>query len=137
MKMHAALERIEPSTLSHLPQELVDFARRQIVNVILYKGDERRRENRHPMLLPVRAVEIDNDDRPVGDAFDLVTRDISSTSVGLVSTERITADRLAIEIVLAGTAVIMAIEMQWSGELGPFYGAAGIYIRKLNEFPMP
>ncbi len=133
--MHAALEHIEANDLGHLPRELVDFARRQIVNAILYKGDERRREDRHPMLLPVRAVEIDENDNPVGQPFDLVTRDVSATSVGLISTEKIQAKQLAVEMVLAGTAVILAVEMRWSGEMGPFYGAAGSYARRLPGFP--
>lgn len=121
---------------STLPQELVDFARRQVVNAILYKGDERRREQRQPMLMPVRAVEVDEDNDPIGLPFELITRDISSNTIGLIYTDPIDAERMVIQFSIAGTDVVLVTETIWSGPLGPFYGCAGRYIDKLDLFPM-
>ena len=120
---------------SALPKELVDFARRQVVNAILYKGDERRREERQPMMVPVRAVVVDEENQPLGDPFDLITRDISSNTIGLIYTEPVDAERMVVEFSIAGTTVTLVTETIWSGPLGPFYGCAGRYIDRLTEFP--
>lgn len=129
------MNQIEIDALSHLPPELVGFARRQFVNAMMYKGDERRRENRHPMVLPVRVVPVNKNGEAIGDAFDVITRDVAATSIGLIHTELILSDRLAIEMCLAGTDVDMMIEILWAGAMGPFYGAAGRYVRRLDHFP--
>lgn len=126
-----------PKGTEGLPQELVDFSRRQIVNATMYKGDERRREGRHPMLLPVLAVEVDEDNYPIGEPFQLVTRDVSASAVGLVYTRRITAKRLAIQFTIAGTQVTLIVAVVWSNPLGPFYGAGAKFLQKLTEFPQP
>lgn len=118
-----------------IPRELVDFARRQVVNAKLYKGDERRREIRHPMVAPVRIVAVDDKNQVIGEPFDLVTRDISASGIGLIHSEEITGDRFAIHMSLAQTDVYMAIAITWTAPLGPFYGAAGWYIERLDRFP--
>ncbi|MEM1071036.1 MAG: hypothetical protein AAGG48_31160 [Planctomycetota bacterium] len=120
---------------SALPKELVDFARRQVVNAILYKGDERRREERQPMMVPVRAVVVDENNQAIDRPFDLITRDVSSNTIGLIYTDPMEAERMVVEFSIAGTKVILATETIWSGPLGPFYGCAGRYIDRLTEFP--
>lgn len=124
-----------PEETSHLPDELVAFARRQIVNATLYKGDERRNEGRHHMLLPIRAVPIDHNNHALGETFDLITRDISASAVSLIHTESILNDRLAIQLRIAGECVNVVIEVIWSEPLGPFYGAGGEFCEKLDQFP--
>ncbi|MDG2223868.1 MAG: hypothetical protein P8L85_20985 [Rubripirellula sp.] len=120
---------------SNLPQELVDFARRQVINAIMYKGDQRRREERQPMLLQVRAVAVDEANQPLGEPFDLITRDISSNTIGLIYTEPMNANRMVIQFSIAGTDVTLVTETIWSGSLGPFYGCAGRYLDRLDHFP--
>ena len=123
------------SAIKTLPKELVDFARRQVVNAMFFKGDERRREGRYPMMLPVRAVQVDADNKPLGECFDLITRDMSSTGISLIHTDPIQGDRLAIHFFIAETEVNLVIDIVWSRELGPFYGAAGRFVVKLDQFP--
>jgi hypothetical protein len=130
------IRHLEIDSLAHLPPELVDFAKRQFVNTHYYRGDERRSEERHPMILPVRAVAVDDNGNPTGDPFDLITRDVSATSIGLIHTDLVTADDLAIELKLAGAQVDMMIHVMWSGEMGPFFGVAGKYVRRLSRFPV-
>jgi hypothetical protein len=130
------ISHFEIETLTHLPPELVDFARRQFVNAHYYKGHERRSEERHPMVLPVRAVAVDASGNAIGDGFDLITRDVSATSIGLIHTDLIETRYLAIELRLAGTQVEMMIDVMWSGAMGPFYGVAGKYVRRLSRFPV-
>lgn len=124
-----------PEKTNHLPQELIDFTRRQIVNAILYKGDERRAESRHHMMLPVVAVPLDLDNQPTGAAFDLITRDISASAISLIHTEKIIDQRLAVQLRIAGETVNAVIEIVWSQSLGPFYGAGGEFRDKLDYFP--
>jgi hypothetical protein len=119
-----------------LPKELVDFARRQVVNAMLYKGHERRVEGRYPMMLPVHAVWVDENNEPIGESFDLITRDMSSTGIALIHTRPINrARRLAIHFFISDTEVNLIIEMIWSRDMGPFYGAAGRFVAKLDHFP--
>ncbi len=126
--------RIDTHTL---PKELVDFARWQVVNAILYKGDERRREQRQPMMVPVRAVAVNEQNESVGEPFDLITRDISSNTIGLIYTDAVESDRLVVQFSIAGTEVTLVTEKVWAGPLGPFYGFAGRYLERLNAFPAP
>jgi hypothetical protein len=130
------ISHLEIDSLTHLPPELVDFAKRQFVHAHYYRGDERRSEERHPMILPVRAVAVDDNGNPTGDPFDLITRDVSATSIGMIHSDLVTASDLAIELQLAGTQVEMMIHVMWSGEMGPFYGVAGKYVRRLSRFPV-
>jgi hypothetical protein len=117
-------------------KELVDFARRQLVNATLYKGDERRREDRHPMMVPVLAVAVDENNQPLGDPFEAITRDVAATSIGLFHAEPIKHDRLAIHMTLANTDVDLVIRLMWRRPMGPFYGSAGVYLEKLDRFPI-
>lgn len=135
MSIATSRESICMGDTSSLPPELVDFARRQVVNAILYKGDERRREERQPMMVPVRAVEVDENNCRLGNPIDLITRDISSNTIGLIYTEPLEAERLVVEFSIAGTTVTLVTESIWSGPLGPFYGCAARYIDRLTEFP--
>lgn len=118
-----------------LPQELVDFARRQLINAVLYKGDERRREQRYPMMLPVLLVPVDENNQSIGETIEVITRDIASSTIGLFHVERIEHKRLAIHMKLADTEVNLAVEVTWEGPLGPFRGLAGRYLEKLAQFP--
>jgi hypothetical protein len=118
-----------------LPKELVDFARRQVVNAMLYKGHERRVEGRYPMMLPVHAVWVDENNESIGESFDLITRDVSSTGIALIHNRPINRDRMAIHFIIAETEVDLVIEMIWSRDMGPFYGAAGRFVAKLDHFP--
>jgi hypothetical protein len=123
------------SDIKTLPKELVDFARRQVINAMLYKGDERRAEGRYPMMVPVRAAWLDRADQPLGKCFDLITRDLSATGISLIYTDPLEGDRMAIHFVIADTEVNMIIEMIWNKDMGPFYGAAGRFVTKLEYFP--
>lgn len=124
---------IEP--LRHLPRELVDFARRQYVNATMYRGDERRREKRFPMVIPVRAVEVDQNWQALCRPFDLVTKDVASTSIGLIHTERVMAEFLAINMVLAGTDLSLVIRIRHCDPMGPFYSIGATYEERLVELP--
>jgi len=118
-----------------LSQELVDFARRQLVNAVMYKGDERRRDQRYPMMVPVLVVAVDEDNQPIGETIEVISRDVANNSIGLFHTDKITAKRLAIHMLLANTEVNLVIEVTWEGPQGPFRGFGGRYVDRLDAFP--
>lgn len=118
-----------------LSPELVAFAKRQLVNATLYKGRQRRREGRFPMMVPVIGVALDDQNQPVSDPFEMVTRDVGATSVGLIHEDPMLHQRIAIHMVVGGVDVDMAIALKWRGALGPFYGSGGVYLARLDHFP--
>ena len=87
------------------------------------------------MVVPVRIVAIDDQNCPIGETFQVVTRDVANSSIGLIHFNEFKGDRFAIHMSLAQSDVFMVIALTWTGEMGPFYGAAGKYIEKLNRFP--
>jgi len=87
------------------------------------------------MMLPVLVVPVDDENQPIGETFEVITRDVSSSSVGLIHARQILNDRLAIHMSLANTDVDLVIELIWKRPMGPFYGSAGTYIEKLSRFP--
>jgi hypothetical protein len=119
-----------------LSQELIDFARRQLVNAVMYKGDERRRDQRYPMMLPVLVVPVDEDNQAIGEMFEVISRDVASNSIGLFHTEKISHHRVAIHMLLANTEVNLVIEVTWEGPQGPFRGFGGRYVDKIAKFPV-
>ena len=130
--MHATCQE-QPRTVSN---ELIDFARRQLVNATLFSGDDRRAEHRHLMLVPVWVVPVDEDNQPIGEPVQLITRDVSASSIGLFHEDEITHDRLALHMRLASTDVNLVIRVIWVQPAGPFYGLAGTYLERLDRFPV-
>ncbi|MGI9473957.1 MAG: hypothetical protein ACR2NZ_20605 [Rubripirellula sp.] len=129
------LDADQHSHTGNLPKELVDFARRQFVNATYYRGGERRSEQRHVLMIPVVVVCVDEDNQPLDEPFEVITRDVSATSVGLFHTDEIKHDRIAVHMLLAGTEVNLIVSLKWRSPMGPFYGSGGIYIEKLEQFP--
>lgn len=122
--------------LQKLTQELSDFAKRQFLNSTVYKGGERRQDKRHTMAIPVVVIMLDEQNQPVGDPIEVITRDVSPTSIGFFHTEILDADRLAVKLKLADTEVNLVVLMEWQADAGPFYGMGGAYIEKLDAFPV-
>jgi hypothetical protein len=122
--------------LKKLPQELSDFAKRQFLNSTVYKGGERRQDKRHTMAIPVVVVPLDEDNQPVGDPIEVITRDVSPTSIGFFHTEPLDVNRLAVQLKLADTEVNLVVLMEWQADAGPFYGMGGVYVEKLEDFPV-
>lgn len=119
-----------------LSSSLVAFAKRQLVNATLYKGDQRRREQRHPMMLPVLTVGVDQANAPISEPFEVITRDVAPASIGLLHAEHMPFERIAIHFELAKTNVDLVIELKWREPMGPFYGSGGVYSARLDSFPV-
>ena len=97
-----------------------------------YEGDERRSEERTPVVAVVPAVEVDKDYQPVGAEFTVVTRNISTRGISLLHEEKISATHLAIE--LPGDQepkpqVVM--EIIHSRQVGDAYEIGGKFVAKM------
>lgn len=117
------------------PRELVDFVKRQIRDRRSFDGSERREESRDLKLLHVLAQPVDEDRRPLGDPLAMVTRDISSTGVGLVYPDRIPHDLVALQLELGGEEIVLLTRIVWRKPLGPFYYLGGKFLTRLDRFP--
>jgi hypothetical protein len=101
--------------------ELVAFAQRQVRNAKLHHGTERRSEHRHLVVVPVVAQPVNEDFVAIDSPFPMVTRDISTTGVGLIHTEYTDHRWLALRMTVAGECVELASKVLWCQALGPFY----------------
>ena len=129
------LEEQQASYEGSLSKPFLAFTRRQLVNALLHKGQEKRREHRHPMIIPAFVVPVNEDNEPIGDAFEVMTRDVASASIGLFHEEPLRYKRLILNMILANTEVNLIIQIIWRGALGPFYGSAGWYVERVDSFP--
>ena len=116
------------------PPELIDFAERQVRHA-RFEGSERRAETRHLMVVPALLLPVDHQQRALGDSFPAVTRDISAKAIGLIHTDAIRHNRLALHIQLAGAEANLIAELVWCQPLGPFYFSGCRFIKKLKRFP--
>jgi hypothetical protein len=129
---------VQGSSVLKPPAELVSFVERQLRdNAPLQRDVDRRQEERHLMLVPVLAQPVNEQYLALGKPFALVTRDISDSGIGLVHTERIAGDLLAIQMRLAEEEVDVVVRLLWSKAMGPFYYCGGEFVAKLARFPQP
>ena len=117
-----------------MSREFLEFARRQLVNATMYKGSEKRGEDRHPMMLPVLMVEIDEDNSPKGEVFEAVTRDIAESSIGLFHENCLGRSRYSLQMDMAGVEVNLVVKLIWTGPMGPFFGSAGWFEKRSSKF---
>ena len=87
------------------------------------------------MAVPVLAQPVDTEHNPIGDPFPMVTRDISSTGIGLVHTDKVEHQLLALQMRLAGKLVNVVVQVLWCQSLGPFEYLGGRFVAKLDGFP--
>ena len=67
--------------------------------------------------------------------MEVISRDVSSKSIGLFHTDEIEHERIAIHMNLADTEVNLIVALKWHSPMGPFYGSGGEYVEKLDQFP--
>ncbi|MEM7475322.1 MAG: hypothetical protein AAF483_10050 [Planctomycetota bacterium] len=133
--MATLIDEVTAKYRGNLSKPFIEFARRQLVNATMFEPSERRNEDRHPMMLPVLIVPINESNDPVGPVAEAITRDVASTSIGLFHEDPMEHTRLAVRMDLANVEVNLALKIIWASDMGPFFGSAGWYTRKLNEFP--
>jgi hypothetical protein len=127
---------IRSSAAAEPPVELVSFAMRQIQKTRLDGRfyPERRSEMRQLIVVPVRVQPLDEESKPVGEPFTIVTRDVSTKSVGLIAMSPILHRLLALEMYFSHDTARVIAEVIWSKPMGPFEGVGCRIVRKLDAF---
>ena len=115
------------------PQELVQFVSRQDRDTPKEAPAERRSMQRRRLIVKVLAQPIDEDYNPIGEPMPVVSRDISPKGIGLVHTEPIESERLALEMQLGDQMVKLVGAVKWCGPCGPFYYIGCQFVGKLNR----
>jgi hypothetical protein len=122
-------------TALHPSTELIAFAERQVRNERQKAFFEKRASNRNLLVVPVIAQPIDKQCEPIGPPLALVTRDISSEGIGLISERELDEGLIALHLPLDDPCVYLACEVRWSKPAGPFYYVGGRFVAKLDAFP--
>ncbi|MEM7478403.1 MAG: hypothetical protein AAF483_25755 [Planctomycetota bacterium] len=113
------------------------FAKRQYMNATMYKGhDDRRCEERHPLLVVVLAVGLNAQNEPIGQPFEMITRDVSDSALGLISAEVLQENRIAGMFELKGRNILFTAELIRRQSMGPYHGSAVRFVDELERFPV-
>jgi hypothetical protein len=117
------------------PAELVSFVEQEIRKARPYKGLERRSDKRYLRAMPVLVQPVDEQSNAVGLPFVAMTRDISASGIGLVHTEPIEHEMVALRMSFPGKEVDLVATVVWCRSLGPFYYAGANFVSKWGELP--
>ena len=131
------MESVTPGyETTSLTPEFIGFAKRQLINATMFVDHNNRRgEDRHPMMLPILAVAIDDEGNAISEVFEMISRDVASATIGLFHQEELQHKYFAIRLSLANILTDLSIEVLWQAPQGPFFGSAARYLKKLNQFP--
>lgn len=116
MSAPASSHRVEPPS-----KELLAFAQRRLRNECAYHGEERRQENRQSFVCSVVAQPLTDRFEPTGEAFSLVTQNITIKGFGLLSAKPVEHRWLRLNLAIAGEAVDVVVRVIWFHPHGPFY----------------
>ena len=100
-----------------------------------YRGPERRKGKRHSLILQVTAQPLDESLRPMGKPFVCISRNISTSGISLIHSERLTAPFLLLELndQTEGRHVKAAMEVVRCEPKGRFFEIAGNFVYKIYE----
>ena len=119
----------DSSQQNSAPERVVDFVRRIIRSEKLYTGRERRTHLRHPITMPVKATPLTDDQKPAGEPFVAVSRDISIGGMCLYHLFPVSEKYL--ELDLKGGAneqLHVILEVVRCRQAGPLYEIAGQFV---------
>jgi hypothetical protein len=106
----------------------------QLTDQTAYSGTDKRERTRYRIAIEVPAVELDDDLQPMGAPFVAMSRDISTSGICLVHTQRVTAPRLLIRLDnLNGMRVQVVVEISRRRKLKHFFEISGNFILRCNE----
>ena len=111
------------------------FVRRQVSQDKPIDGQDRRVEPRQLLMMPVIVQGVDDYIAPTGDPQAMVIRDYTHRGFCLVHEQKFPYTRIAVMLTYPEEGTILAAEVRWSKELGPFYQLGCEVVGKLKAFP--
>ena len=116
------LRRVPP-VLPEAPKPLVTLVKRLSVDrdESEYEGVERRSHPRTVLVKPVWVQPLSDAHEPTGEGFSAVSRDISTSGLGIVHTQAVDSPFLGVVIMAEKTRVHVIAKVLRCEPLGPFY----------------
>ncbi len=115
------------------PAELIQFVDR-LAKDIASHSHEQRRFPRYKLICEVWTQPVDNQFEPLGDAFKAISRDISSSGIGLMHTRAIRDKYLWLRLTTPGASRMnVIVEVVRCRPLGLFYEIGAKFVAKLDE----
>ncbi len=133
------MSQFEADQPSEPPPELIAFAERLARQQLgLESGEtaeaEERQHTRHKLTTKVWVQPIDAAYDPAGDPFYAVTRDISSTGLGMVHTRAVHSPFLRVRFPNRDPGQTdLVLKVVRCGALGLFYDISGEFVGRINE----
>ena len=130
--------QFDDNNLVHPSEEMAAFVdhliRRLIEEGLYYDGPDRRSEKRHVVAIPVRAMPLDGNLRPIGTGFIATARDISRRGIAVIHNEVLTCPLLAVELAdFDGRQIQAAVEVLRCRPVGPYFEIAGTFVTKVYD----
>jgi hypothetical protein len=112
------------------PTRVERFIRSVIRSEKFFEGSERRLTLRYPVTMPVRAVALDEKQKPTGGPFLAVTRDISVGGLCMYHLEPVESRWLQLELANNGQPEQLRVVMEVvrCSKTGPLYEIAGRFV---------
>ncbi len=132
-----ALVKFDPTMLLHTRDELVQFVQRVIQGAPMYAGPERRMDPRWLVVMPLPAVRLDGRLQPCGEPFVAISRDVSTTGMGLFHSQGVPLKSLlAVELRTPEGEVMQAVleVLHCRPDSGEF-AIGGAFLAKVYEAP--
>lgn len=122
--------------LRTISPEMRRFAKRQYRNAVNFPTrDDRRANERFPILVPVLAIPIDENGKATDAPFDMLTRDVSEVAIGLIHADKFGAKELAIQFETNGEMIRHRMTRIWQDLMGPYYGSALAFGDEIDYMP--
>jgi hypothetical protein len=111
------------------PERVANFVRRVIRGEKFYAGPERRMHLRYPITMPVQVTPLDAEFEPVGEPYQVVSRDISVGGICLYGPQATNHRYLQLEIKGPSQERLKVLmEVLRCRQAGPFFEIGGRFI---------
>jgi hypothetical protein len=134
------IERVRPARISFdvaraepPPSAIADFIAR-ILPDGCYAGPEKRDCERFPIVAPVAVMPLGNGLEPAGAPFMALTRNISRSGIGLVSTRAACTEFIAVEWpCVSGQGMQLVVQVLRCRPLRSFYDIGGKFLTRMDR----
>ncbi len=109
--------------------EAGQFVQRLVHDKTHYRGPERRRCPRYPLVVPVSVMPLDEQFHPTGTLYRAVTRNISASGVSILSQTQFQAKHLSLLLVNSSADYLeVVVRVARCGRIGPMHEFAGPFV---------
>ncbi len=119
---------IDPASLLHPPKAIAVFIER-LTSGVFAPEKERRKEPRYSVATIVEVQPLDEEFQSQGDVFQVVTRDISASGIGILDSRPVNCKYLAVQLTSPeGRQMQMVMEVLRCQPMGNIYDIGGKFV---------